>query len=101
MESHPLGLRALVLVDHLLRTIGRIIALLFPEDFADSHCERDWDGLLCWQPTLAGTRIEQQCPDMLYAFDTSREYHSHGYRTIHVQRKGSPIESDHRHYGAM
>uniref|UniRef100_UPI00358DDF98 calcitonin receptor-like n=1 Tax=Myxine glutinosa TaxID=7769 RepID=UPI00358DDF98 len=37
----------------------------------EPHCERTWDGFLCWNDAQANTTVEQNCPGYFYDFDTS------------------------------
>ncbi|XP_064410865.1 calcitonin gene-related peptide type 1 receptor [Latimeria chalumnae] len=37
------------------------------------HCNRTWDGWLCWDDTPAGTYAFQDCPDYFQDFDTTEK----------------------------
>uniref|UniRef100_A0A8C4R8S5 Calcitonin receptor n=1 Tax=Eptatretus burgeri TaxID=7764 RepID=A0A8C4R8S5_EPTBU len=42
-----------------------------PYNGSEPHCERTWDGLLCWNDAQANTTVEQNCPGYFHDFDTS------------------------------
>ncbi|XP_060113290.1 calcitonin gene-related peptide type 1 receptor [Heteronotia binoei] len=37
------------------------------------HCNRTWDGWLCWDSAAAGTSLVQNCPDYFQDFDPSEK----------------------------
>lgn len=39
--------------------------------FNESYCERDWDTLACWPPTLAGEIAKIPCPNYTNGFNTN------------------------------
>lgn len=42
-----------------------------PLHFVGPHCNRTWDGWLCWDTTPAGKTSMQNCPDYFQDFDPS------------------------------
>ncbi|KAM6903819.1 calcitonin gene-related peptide type 1 receptor [Lycodopsis pacificus] len=40
-----------------------------PYNKSGVHCNRNWDGWLCWEDTPAGTYTSQNCPDYFVDFD--------------------------------
>lgn len=45
-----------------------------PEQHAEgTHCNRTWDGWLCWNYVAAGTESVQHCPDYFQDFDPSEK----------------------------
>uniref|UniRef100_A0A8C6XKL4 Calcitonin gene-related peptide type 1 receptor n=1 Tax=Naja naja TaxID=35670 RepID=A0A8C6XKL4_NAJNA len=45
------------------------------EEYEGPHCNRTWDGWLCWDTTAAGQTVEQNCPDYFQDFDPSEKVH--------------------------
>ncbi|ETE68346.1 Calcitonin gene-related peptide type 1 receptor, partial [Ophiophagus hannah] len=41
------------------------------EEYEGPHCNRTWDGWLCWDTTAAGQSVDQNCPDYFQDFDPS------------------------------
>lgn len=38
-----------------------------------AHCPREFDGILCWEETLAGQNAYQQCPEWFIGFQNKKE----------------------------
>ncbi|XP_015675276.1 calcitonin gene-related peptide type 1 receptor [Protobothrops mucrosquamatus] len=43
------------------------------EEYEGPHCNRTWDGWLCWDTTAAGETATQNCPDYFQDFDPSEK----------------------------
>nr|XP_008115776.1 PREDICTED: calcitonin gene-related peptide type 1 receptor [Anolis carolinensis] len=43
-------------------------------DNQEPHCNRTWDGWLCWDDVPAGKTAVQNCPDYFQDFDTSGNF---------------------------
>uniref|UniRef100_A0A8C4T824 G-protein coupled receptors family 2 profile 1 domain-containing protein n=1 Tax=Erpetoichthys calabaricus TaxID=27687 RepID=A0A8C4T824_ERPCA len=52
------------LCDHLA-LLSSFVAVYF----TGPHCNRTWDGWLCWEDSPAGTTVVQLCPDYYQDFD--------------------------------
>ncbi|KAH0621570.1 hypothetical protein JD844_023017 [Phrynosoma platyrhinos] len=44
-----------------------------PHKNEEPHCNRTWDGWLCWDDVAAGKTAVQNCPDYFQDFDTSEK----------------------------
>ncbi|XP_042295586.1 calcitonin gene-related peptide type 1 receptor [Sceloporus undulatus] len=71
-DLHSLGVTMNKIMTAQYECYQKIMHTL-PRENEEPHCNRTWDGWLCWDDVAAGKTAVQNCPDYFQDFDTTEK----------------------------
>uniref|UniRef100_H3A3T8 Calcitonin gene-related peptide type 1 receptor n=1 Tax=Latimeria chalumnae TaxID=7897 RepID=H3A3T8_LATCH len=72
-EASPLGVTRNKIMTAQYECYQKILHKSKDNKVVDHHCNRTWDGWLCWDDSPAGKTAIQHCPDYFQDFDPSEK----------------------------